>query len=54
MKRRFLIPRSVWIIPLLALLSACGGGGGGGSSGGNAGTTCVWGSSNWGGCSWGS
>lgn len=57
MRRRSSIPRWLLMIPLLSLLAACGGGGGGSknNNGNPVGTsTCVWGSSNWGGCSWGS
>jgi hypothetical protein len=56
MKSPSTILRWLWIFPLFALLAACGGGGGGGGgkNNPNTGTTCVWGSSNWGGCSWGS
>lgn len=58
MRPRSLVPRWLWILPLFALLAACGGGGGGGGGGNNntngTGTACVWGSSNWGGCNWGS
>jgi hypothetical protein len=32
MKRFFRLSKLAWLLPLLALLTACGGGGGGGSS----------------------
>lgn len=51
MKSRSTIPRWFWFLPLFTLLAGCGGGGGGGNNS-NATSTCVWGSSNWGGCSW--
>jgi hypothetical protein len=40
MKRSFKLGKLLWLLPLFALLTACGGGGGGGDSGTPVSTTC--------------
>jgi hypothetical protein len=43
MKRRFRLGKLLWLMPLFALLTACGGGGGGGGEPAPPGTpTGVW------------
>lgn len=55
MRFRWVIPHLLWFLPLFVFLAACGSGGGSSGSDRSPGsaTTCVWGSSNWGGCRWG-
>lgn len=47
---RYILKRVLLLLPLVAFVAGCGGGGGGGGGGGTS--TCVWGSSNWGNCTW--
>jgi hypothetical protein len=50
MKRSFKLGKLLWLLPLFALLTACGGGGGGGDSAPPASTACVLGTSTLGNC----